>query len=79
MLAKVTLHGHSYTYGLLSAVFGAGALLGALAAASLGRASIKVLLVGAAICVEIWNPNAWMDLLRQEMPDFGTLLKELSN
>lgn len=49
VLAKVTLHGHSYTYGLLSAVFGAGALLGALAAASLGRASIKVLLVGAAI------------------------------
>src|SRR6266576_1953947 len=49
VLAKVTLHGHSYTYGLLSAVFGAGALLGALAAASLGRASIKVLLAGAVI------------------------------
>lgn len=39
----------------------------------------EVMLVGAAICVEIWNPNAWMDLLRQEMPDFGTLLKDLSN
>jgi len=39
----------------------------------------EVMLVGAAICVEIWNPNAWMELLRQEMPDFGTLLKELSN
>jgi MFS family permease len=49
VLAKVTLHGHSYTYGLLSAVFGAGALVGALAAASLGRASIKVLLVGAVL------------------------------
>jgi MFS family permease len=49
VLAKVTLHGHSYTYGLLSAVFGAGALLGALAAASLGRASTKVLLAGAVV------------------------------
>jgi MFS family permease len=49
VLAGVTLHGHSYTYGLLSAVFGAGALLGALAAASLGRASTKVLLAGAVV------------------------------
>jgi len=49
VLAKVTLHGHSYVYGLLSAVFGAGALVGALAAASLGRASTKVLLVGGIV------------------------------
>ena len=49
VLAKVTLHGHSYVYGLLSAVFGAGALVGALAAASLGRASTKVLLVGGTV------------------------------
>jgi MFS family permease len=49
VLAKVTLHGHSYVYGLLSAAFGAGALVGALAAASLGRASTKVLLVGGAL------------------------------
>jgi MFS family permease len=49
VLAKVTLHGHSYVYGLLSAVFGAGALVGALAAASLGRASIKVLLAGGVL------------------------------
>jgi len=49
VLAKVTLHGHSYVYGLLSAVFGAGALVGALAAASLGRASIRVLLVGGVL------------------------------
>jgi MFS family permease len=49
VLAKVTLHGHSYVYGLLSAVFGAGALVGALAAASLGRASTKVLLIGGAV------------------------------
>jgi MFS family permease len=49
VLAKVTLHGHSYVYGLLSAVFGAGALVGALAAAALGRASTKVLLIGGMV------------------------------
>jgi MFS family permease len=49
VLAKVTLHAHGYVYGLLFAAFGAGALLGALAAASLGRASTKVLLVGGAV------------------------------
>jgi hypothetical protein len=52
VLAKVTLHGQSYVYGLLSAAFGAGALVGALVAASLGRASLKVLFVGGmAFCV----------------------------
>lgn len=35
-------------------------------------------LVGAAICVEIWNPAAWLDVLRQEMPEFGTLFRDLS-
>lgn len=39
----------------------------------------EVMLVGAAICVEIWNPQAWLDLLRQEMPAFGPLMKELSD
>jgi MraZ protein len=38
----------------------------------------EVMLVGAAICVEIWNPQAWLELLRLEMPAFGPLLKELS-
>jgi len=49
VLAKVTLNGHAYVYGLLSAAFGVGALVGALAAASLGRASIKALLVGGMV------------------------------
>ena len=49
VLAKVTLNGHAYVYGLLSAAFGVGALVGALAAASLGRASMKVLLVGGMV------------------------------
>lgn len=37
-----------------------------------------VILVGAVICVEIWNPAAWLDVLRQEMPEFGVLFRELS-
>jgi MFS family permease len=49
VLAKVTLHAHGYVYGLLFSSFGAGALVGALAAASLGRASTKVLLIGGAV------------------------------
>jgi MFS family permease len=49
VLAKVTLNAHGYVYGLLFASFGAGALLGALAAAALGRASTKVLLIGGAV------------------------------
>jgi MFS family permease len=40
------LHGGPEVFGLLSAMFGAGALLGALATATLGRASWKVLLTG---------------------------------
>ncbi|MGQ0636689.1 MAG: division/cell wall cluster transcriptional repressor MraZ [Planctomycetaceae bacterium] len=42
-------------------------------------AESEVMLVGAAICVEIWNPQAWLDLLRQDMPSFGTLFKDLSD
>ena len=39
----------------------------------------EVMLVGAVICVEIWNPHAWLQLLKQEMPAFGPLLKDLSD
>jgi len=38
----------------------------------------EVVLVGAVICVEIWNPRAWLETLRQDMPEFGALFKELS-
>ena len=48
VLAYKTLHTHEWVYALLSAVFGAGALLGALLAASLGRASLKIMVFGAA-------------------------------
>lgn len=38
----------------------------------------EVMLVGAVVCVEIWKPSAWLELLRQEMPEFGLLFKNLS-
>ena len=49
VLAKVTLHGHGTVYGFLSAVFGAGALAGALIAASRARASTRVMVIGALV------------------------------
>jgi MFS family permease len=49
VLAAKTLHTDATVYGLLSAVFGAGALVGALAAAALGRASAKVMLLGSLV------------------------------
>jgi MraZ protein len=39
----------------------------------------EVLLVGAAICVEIWRPDAWLAYLSDSMPEFGQLLNELSD
>ena len=49
VLAYSTLHTKAEVYGILSAVFGAGALVGALAAASLGRASAKVMMAGGLL------------------------------
>ena len=49
VLAKVTLHGQGYVYGFLSAVFGAGALVGALYAASRARASARLMIGGAIV------------------------------
>jgi MraZ protein len=41
-------------------------------------ANQEVVLVGAVICVEIWNPVCWLDALKSEMPGFGELFKDLS-
>ena len=38
----------------------------------------EVLLVGAALCVEIWNPRAWLEFLESRMPEFGKLLDDLA-
>ncbi|MEM7317226.1 MAG: hypothetical protein AAF497_29210, partial [Planctomycetota bacterium] len=39
----------------------------------------EVTLVGAAVCVEIWNPQRWIEHLNETIPDFGELLDELSS
>jgi MFS family permease len=49
VLAYATLHSTAEVYGILSALFGAGALVGALTAASLGRASAKVMIAGSVV------------------------------
>jgi MFS family permease len=48
LLAKDTLDSGPRTFGVISACFGAGALLGALASAALANARWRVMLVGAA-------------------------------
>jgi MraZ protein len=37
-----------------------------------------VMIIGAAVCVEIWQPKAWMTYLEQRMPRFRRLLDRLS-
>jgi MFS family permease len=48
VLAKQTLHEGPEVFGLLSAVFGAGALIGALVSAHMSRATIGTTVVGSA-------------------------------
>jgi MraZ protein len=38
----------------------------------------EVLVVGAAVCVEIWQPDKWSEYVGQNMPAFRQLLEELS-
>ena len=39
----------------------------------------QVLFVGAAICLEIWNPTAWVEYLGATIPEFRKLLDELAD
>jgi MraZ protein len=38
----------------------------------------EVQIVGAAVCVEIWNPTAWLTYLERRMPRFRRLFDQLS-
>jgi len=38
----------------------------------------EVLVVGAAVCIEIWNPSQWLKYLETRMPRFRRLLDRLS-
>lgn len=37
-----------------------------------------VMVVGAAVCIEIWRPDAWLDYLREQMPDFRRVFEDLA-
>lgn len=37
-----------------------------------------VIVVGAGVCVEIWNPRAWLTHLEERMPEFRQLFDKLS-
>ena len=39
----------------------------------------EVAIIGAAVCVEIWNPKAWLDYLDGRMPKFRRLFDRLSS
>ena len=39
----------------------------------------EVIVVGAAVCVEVWRPATWMSYLEEQIPAFGQLLNQLSN
>jgi MFS family permease len=49
VLAKQTLASGPQTFGIISAAFGAGALIGALFTAAAGKASLRRLMIGAAL------------------------------
>lgn len=38
----------------------------------------EVMVVGAVVCLEIWNPEAWLETLKEDMPEFNPLFKELT-
>lgn len=39
----------------------------------------EVMVVGAMVCVEIWNPKRWIDFVGAEIPQFAGLLDALSH
>lgn len=39
----------------------------------------NVMLVGAAVCVEIWNPEQWATTIGDQMPTFRELFDQLSS
>jgi MraZ protein len=39
----------------------------------------EVLVVGAAVCVEIWSPKVWFSYVEESMPEFRQLFDQLSS
>lgn len=38
----------------------------------------ELIVVGAAVCIEVWRVDAWQACLSEEIPRFSSLLEELS-
>jgi MraZ protein len=38
----------------------------------------EILVVGAGVCVEVWNPTAWHDHIGEHMPSFRQLFEQLA-
>ncbi len=36
------------------------------------------MIIGAAVCIEIWRPDAWLAYLNEQIPQFGNLVGELA-
>ena len=43
------------------------------------EAGKEVMIVGAAICIEIWHPQKWIQYVEGRIPKFSRLLDKLSN
>jgi MraZ protein len=39
----------------------------------------EVMVIGAAVCIEIWHPQKWLNYLEGEISEFRTLLDTLSH
>ncbi len=37
-----------------------------------------VMVVGAAVCLELWNPACWLEYLEQQLPEFRQVLDRLA-
>ncbi|MDR1924884.1 MAG: division/cell wall cluster transcriptional repressor MraZ [Planctomycetaceae bacterium] len=43
------------------------------------EAGKEVMVIGAAVCIEIWHPQKWVNYLEGEISEFRTLLDTLSH
>lgn len=39
----------------------------------------SIIVVGAAVCVELWHPDAWATMIGEQMPNFRELFENLAN
>jgi MraZ protein len=43
-----------------------------------GETECHLTVLGAAVCIELWHPRAWLKYLARRMPKFRQLIEELS-